>query len=63
MAASVGGLMMDGHAVLFALAALAVAAGWACYARVRPDDRYRTRDVVQRLLTGLPWLALRDQLR
>lgn len=41
-------LTVDGHAVLFALALLLLGAGWACYGRVRPDDRYRTRDVLHR---------------
>lgn len=44
--ARVIGVTADGHAVLFALAALLIALGAACYARVQPDDRYRTRDVI-----------------
>jgi len=43
------GLTVDGHALLFALAELLLIAGWACYGRVRPDDRYRTRDVLRRV--------------
>ncbi len=60
---AVGVLTADGHAVLFLLATLAVALGWACYGRVRPDDRYRTRDLMQRLLVRVPWFALRDGLK
>jgi len=49
--------------VLFLLATLAITVGWACYGRVRPDDRYRTRDVAQRViervLDRLPWLGLK----
>jgi MFS family permease len=60
---ALGGLTVDGHAVLFLLATLAVALGWTRYLRVRPDDRYRTRDVVQRVtervLDRLPWLGLK----
>jgi len=60
---SLAGLTVHAHAVLFLLAALAIAVGWACYARVRPDDRYRTREVVQRItervLDRLPWLGLK----
>lgn len=56
---SLAGLAVDGHTVLFALAAVLVGTGWACYSRVRPDDRYRTRDVLHavssRLLRRLPW--------
>ncbi|MEN6545732.1 MAG: MFS transporter [Armatimonadia bacterium] len=52
-------LTTDGHALLFALALLLIGAGWACYGGVRPDDRYRTRDLIQRastrLLRVLPW--------
>ncbi|MEI6501788.1 MAG: MFS transporter, partial [Armatimonadota bacterium] len=52
-------LTVDSHTVLFALAALMIGGGWACYRRVRPDDRYRTRDVLHRvsdrLLRHLPW--------
>jgi len=54
-----GWLTVDAHAVLFALAAVLIAVGWACYGRVRPDDRYRTRDVLYalstRILRRLPW--------
>lgn len=54
-----GWLMVDGHSILYAGAVLMVAAGWAYFGRVRPDDRYRTRDVLQavssRLLRWLPW--------
>ncbi len=54
-----GRLTIDGFAFLFGSAIVVIAAGWACYARVRPDDRYRTRDVVQilasRLLRRLAW--------
>jgi len=60
------GLTLDGHAVLFLLAVAAIAAGWACYGRVGPDDRYRTRDVVQkvreRMMERLAWFSLRDGL-
>lgn len=52
-------LTADGHTLLFTLAVLFVATGWACYGRVRPDDRYRTRDVIhiasERLLRRLSW--------
>ncbi|MGE5530532.1 MAG: MFS transporter [Bacteroidota bacterium] len=44
--AHLGVVTLDGHSILFALAALLVVAGAVCYARVRPDDRYRTRDVL-----------------
>ncbi len=44
---------LDGHAVLFILAAVLIALGWACHARVRPDDRYRTRDVLHALTDRL----------
>jgi MFS family permease len=44
---------LDSHSILFALAVLLVIAGAACYARVRPDDRYRTRDVLQWITTRL----------
>jgi len=56
---ALGWLTADGYALLFAVAAVLVVVGWACYRRVRPDDRYRTRDVLQemsnRLLRLLPW--------
>jgi MFS family permease len=41
-------LTVDGQAVLCVLALLLIGAGWACYRGVRPDDHYRTRDVLQR---------------
>ncbi|MBI2300391.1 MAG: MFS transporter [Armatimonadetes bacterium] len=44
-----GPLAVDGHALLFALAAVLIGAGWICFGRVRPDGRYRTRDVIQRV--------------
>jgi len=54
-----GWLTVDGHALLFALALLLISAGWACYGRVRPDDDYRTRDLIRRasarVLRLLPW--------
>ena len=50
---------VDAHTVLFALAVVLIGAGWVCYGRVRPDGRYRTRDVIhvisERLLRRLPW--------
>ncbi len=56
---SLGWVTVDTHAVLFALAAGLVALGWACYGHVRPDDRYRTRDVLHavssRILRRLSW--------
>ncbi len=55
----VGWFTLDGNAVLFALAAVLIALGWMCYGRVRPDDRYRTRDVLHaissRILSRLSW--------
>lgn len=55
----VAGLTADGHALLFILALLLIGAGWACYRRVRPDDRYRTRDVLRnisaRFFTRASW--------
>lgn len=49
----------DVYALLFTLALVLIAAGRGCYARVRPDDRYRTRDVIrrasERVLRHLPW--------
>lgn len=49
----VGWLTADGHAILFALAVVLIGTGWACYGRVRPDDRYRTRDVLHGLSSGI----------
>lgn len=40
-----GPLTADGHTVLFVLSMVLLALGLACYARVQPDDRYRTREV------------------
>ncbi|MEI8078239.1 MAG: hypothetical protein WCH61_01260 [bacterium] len=37
---SVGGVMVDGHHLLFGNALLLLAAGWWLYGRVRPDDRH-----------------------
>lgn len=51
--AHLGLTTFDGHTVLFALAVLLVAAGGVCYGRVRPDDRYRTRDLLQRVTQRL----------
>lgn len=55
----VAGVVVDSHALLFLLGLLLIGAGWACYRRVRPDDQYLTREVVQRvsvrLLRLLPW--------
>lgn len=47
--APLGPLTADGHALLFAAGIALTAAGWFCYGRVRPDGRYRTRDVLQLL--------------
>jgi len=56
---AVAGLAVDAHALLFALASVLIALGWGCYGQVRPDDRYRTRDVLHaisnRLLRRLSW--------
>ncbi len=38
--------LADGHRILFVLAGLLVAVGTWAYQGVRPDDRYRTRDVL-----------------
>jgi hypothetical protein len=47
--------------LLFVLAFVLIGAGWACYGQVRPDDQYRTRDLLhsmsERLLRRLPWLG------
>lgn len=43
------GLALDPHSLLFALAVVLAGAGGVCYSKVRPDDRYRTRDVLRAL--------------
>jgi MFS family permease len=45
----IGPIVADGYALLFALALVLTAAGWWCYGRVRPDDRFTTRMVLRRL--------------
>lgn len=47
-------LTVDGFALLFALAFLLIGAGTFWCGRVRPDDRYRTRDVVRAAAKRLP---------
>jgi MFS family permease len=44
-----GGVLLDGHAILFAGATLLLALGWWRYAKVRPDDPQRTRVVLRQL--------------
>jgi MFS family permease len=48
-----GGLVFDGHALLFCLSVLLLGFGWWLYGRVRPDDIYTTRAVLQRLAVRL----------
>lgn len=48
-----GGLTFDGHALLFCLSVLLLGFGWWQYGRVRPDDVYTTRAVLQRLAARL----------
>ncbi len=47
--ARLGGLIIDGHSLLFCLSLLLIAFGWQQYSRVQPDDIYTTRAVLQRL--------------
>ena len=45
-----GGVVVDGHSLLFLAACLMLAAGWRLYGRVRPDDRHTTRSVLSEWL-------------
>lgn len=45
--AHLGGHRLDGYAVLFALSLVAFGVGGLCWQKVRPDDRYTTRQLLQ----------------
>lgn len=46
----IGGVLLDGHGLIFLGALLLLAAGWWLYGFVRPDDRHTTRTVLKQLL-------------
>ena len=48
----VGMVVVDAHSLLFVAAALLTAAGLWLYGRVKPDDRYTTRGVLNALLAS-----------
>jgi hypothetical protein len=47
---AVGLVAVDGHDVLFGLAAVMLTIGWWLYGRVRPDDVHTTRTVLWRVV-------------
>jgi MFS-type transporter involved in bile tolerance (Atg22 family) len=58
-----GGANVEGHSLLFLLAFGLLAAGGGLYSRVRPDDRFTTREVLREIFAGCLNTLVRSRVR